>query len=72
MKIKGKDVMWKSENENVAVLFDLFDLGNKFKVYRKVSYMPEDIKSWAYAYAFGTMGEAMSCAREIPDIIAVR
>ena len=72
MKIKGNEVLWKSEKGNVAVAFSQFDMGDKYKVYHKVSYLPENIETWAYAYAYGTMGEAMNCARKIPDNVVVR
>lgn len=35
MKIRGNEVMHMSERENVAITYDMFGLGNKYKVYKK-------------------------------------
>ena len=72
MKIKGNEVLWKSEKENVAVAFNQFDLGNQYKVYRKVSYLPENFRMWEYLTSFGTMGEATCYAREVYDVLVMR
>ena len=73
MKIKGQEVMWKSEAGNVAVTYCAQDMGNKYKVYHKVKYDPNTpITRWAYAYAFGTLSEATKCAMKIPDDVVLR
>ena len=36
MKIRGDEVLWLSEKGNVAVTYAQFDLGEKYKVFRKV------------------------------------
>lgn len=66
MKIKGKEVLWKSEKENIAVAFSQFDMGDKFKVYRKIYYSSKN-SIWEYVIAFGTMGEAVMYAGKIYD-----
>lgn len=72
MKIYGNEVLWKSEKENVAVAFNQFDLGNKYKVYRKVSYLPENYRMWECLISFCTMGEATSYAKKIYDVLVMR
>lgn len=65
MKIKGNEVLWLSEKENVAVVYVQFDLGEKYKVYRKVRYDENSI--WEFNNAFGTQGEATRYAKQILD-----
>ena len=65
MKIKGNEVLWLSEKENVAVAYAQFDLGKKYKVFRKVKYGDNSI--WEYNNSFGTQGEATRCAKQILD-----
>ena len=65
MKIKGNEVLWLSEKGNVAVAYAQFDLGAKYKVFRKVKYGDNSI--WEYNNAFGTQGEATMCAKQILD-----
>lgn len=38
MKIRGNEVLWLSEKGNVAVTYAQFDLGAKYKIFRKVKY----------------------------------
>ena len=66
MKINGNVVLWKSDKENVAVAYSQFDLGEKYKVYRKVKYGDNSI--WEYSIGFGTYGEAVNYAGKILDI----
>lgn len=66
MKINGNVVLWKSDKENVAVAYSQFDLGEKYKVYRKVKYGDNSI--WEYSIGFGTHGEAVNYAGKILDI----
>lgn len=65
MKIKGNEVLWLSEKENVAVAYAQFDLGEKYKIYRKVKYGDNSI--WEFNNAFGTQGEATRYAKQILD-----
>lgn len=65
MKIKGNEVLWLSEKENVAVVYAQFDLGEKYKVYSKVRYDENSI--WEYNIGFGTQGEATRYAKQILD-----
>lgn len=66
MKIKGNEVLWKSKKENVAVAYSQFDMGEKYKVYRKVKYNESFI--WEYVISFGTQGEATRYASKILDV----
>lgn len=66
MKIRGNEVSWLSENGNVTVTYSQFDLGAKYKVFRKVKYGDNSI--WEYNNAFGTQSEAMSYAKKIYDV----
>ena len=70
MKVKDYKQMWKSENKNIYVFYNQFDLGAKYKVYRKVSY-DGNIKS-EYLIAFNTIAEAINYAKNINDIIVER
>ena len=72
MKIKGNEALWKSEKGNVAVAFSQFDMGDKYKVYYKVSYLPENFETWEFLIAFATIGEAVSYAGKIYDEPALR
>lgn len=65
MKIKGNEVLWSSEKENVAVVYAQFDMGKKYKIYRKVRYDEKSI--WEFYNAFGTQGEAIRYAKQILD-----
>ena len=65
MKIKGNEVLWLSEKGNVAVSYAQFDLGAKYKVFRKVKYGDNSI--WEYNNSFGTQGEAIMYAKQILD-----
>ena len=65
MKIKGNEVLWLSEKENVAVTYAQFDLGMKYKIYRKVKYGDNSI--WEFNNAFGTQSEAIRYAKQILD-----
>lgn len=65
MKIKGNEVLWLSEKENVAIAYAQFDLGKKYKVFRKAKYGNNSI--WEYNNSFGTQGEAIKYAKQILD-----
>lgn len=65
MKIRGNEVLWLSKKGNVAVSYAQFDLGAKYKLFRKVKYGDNSI--WEYDNAFGTQGEAIRYARQILD-----
>ena len=49
----------------MAVAYAQFDLGKKYKVFRKVKYGDNSI--WEYNNSFGTQGEATMCAEQILD-----
>ena len=72
MKIKGNEILWKSENGNIAVAFSKFDMGDKYKIYQKILFVPENLESWDFLISFGTMGEAVSYAGKIHDEPALR
>lgn len=65
MKIKGNEVLWLSEKENVAVAYAQFDLGKKYKVFRKAKYGNNSI--WEYNNSFGTQCEAIKYVKQILD-----
>lgn len=65
MKIKGNEVLWLSEKENVAIAYAQFDLGKKYKVFRKAKYGNNSI--WEYNNSFGTQGEAIKYTKQILD-----
>lgn len=71
MKIKGNEVLWLSENGNIALTHSQFDLGAKYKVLRKVKYKLEDDdgynEMWEYNNAFATHGEALNYAKKMND-----
>lgn len=66
MKIKGNEVLWSSEKENVAVTYAQFDLGAKYKIFRKVKYRDNSV--WEFNNAFGTQSEAIGYAKQILDV----
>jgi hypothetical protein len=72
MKVKGNEVLWQSENGNVVVAYSVFDFGNKYKIYRKICYEPDNIICWEFTNCFATMGEAVSYARKIFDTLVTR
>lgn len=65
MKIRGDEVLWLSEKGNVAVTYAQFDLGEKYKIFRKVKYGDNSI--WEFDNAFGTQSEATRYAKQILD-----
>lgn len=65
MKIKGNEVLWLSEKGNVAVAYAQFDLGEKYKIYRKVKYGDNSI--WEFSISFGTQSEATRYAKQMLD-----
>lgn len=65
MKIRKNEVLWLSNKENVAVTYSQFDLGGKYKIYRKVKYGDNSV--WEYNNTFGAQGEAISYAKQILD-----
>jgi hypothetical protein len=61
MKIKGNEVLRMSEKGFLAIAFRQFDMGMKYKIYRKITYQCEDgtcNNVWEYVNSFGTQGEA--------------
>lgn len=75
MKIKGNEVLRMSEKEFLAIAFSQFDLGMKYKLYRKISYRCEDgtyNHVWEYVNSFGTQGEAEQYLNKCCDIETIR
>lgn len=70
MKIKGNEVMWQSDNKNIAITYSQFDLGEKYKVLRKARYGENEV--WEYVNSFVTYGEALDYAKKIYDVIVER
>lgn len=66
MKIRGDEVLWLSEKGNVAVTYAQFDLGAKYKIFRKVKYGDNSV--WEFNNAFGTQSEAIGYAKQILDV----
>lgn len=66
MKIKGNEIYWLSDKDNVAIVYSQFDLGAKYKVYRKAKY--GNNHHWDYVTAFGFYGEALEYAKKIYDV----
>ena len=66
MKIRGDEVLWLSEKGNVAVTYAQFDLGEKYKVFRKVKYGDNSVLE--YNIGFGMKGEAIRYAKQILDV----
>ena len=66
MKIRGNELLWLSEKGNVAVTYAQFDLGAKYKIFRKVKY--GDSSVWEFNNAFGTQSEAVGYAKQILDV----
>lgn len=70
MNVKGNEVLWMSENGNIALTYSQFDLGAKYKVLRKVKYEREDgehNEAWESVNAFTTQGEALNYAKKMND-----
>lgn len=65
MAVKDYKEMWKSEKENVFVFYSQFDMGRRYKVYRRVSY--RGICRLEYLNAFETIGEAVRFAEKVFD-----
>lgn len=70
MKVKDYKELWKSEKENVFVFYSQFDMGAKYKVYRKVSY-DGNIRA-EYLIAFESLGKAVEYAKKVVDKIVVK
>lgn len=70
MKVKDYEEMWRSEKENIFVFYSQFDMGMKYKVYRKVSY--GGLIRAEHIASFGTHGEAVKYAMKIFDKIVDR
>lgn len=74
-KIKGNEIFWQSNNKNVSVCYSQFDLGAKYKVYRKVFYTLDDgtlRKCWEFLISFSHFGEAVSYAKRDNDLKIIR
>lgn len=64
--IKGHEVLYISAKGNLAVVYAMYDLGEKYKVYRRVRYGENRI--WEYLIGFNTQGEALKYASQIIDV----
>ena len=70
MKIRLDEVLWMSENGNVALTYSQFDLGAKYKVLTKIRYKLDGggcNEMWEFYNAFGTYGDALNYAKQICD-----
>lgn len=65
----GQEI-WKSEKENVLVFYSQFDMGLKYKVYRKVSY--DGSVKLEFVNSFPTQYMAVNHARQIYDKVVER
>lgn len=63
-------LQWTSHKRNVIVIFNQWDMGNKYKIYRKVRYGSNELLE--YVISFGTQGEAVAYANNIYDVIVER
>lgn len=68
--IRGNEVMFTSSKGNVSVAYAREDIGEKYKVYRKVRY-DENIV-WEYIIGFNALSEALMYAGQIIDVEFVR
>lgn len=66
-KIKNRDVLWMSKCGNIAVTYDSEDMGDKYHIYHKAIYVPENIENWEILITFPTLGEAVGYAEKIYD-----
>ena len=62
--------LWASEKSNIIVNYDQYYLGMKYKVYRRISY--NRLIRWEYVNSFNTLGEAVTYAKRMNDIIVER
>ena len=66
-KIRGNEIWWKSENGNVAVTYSVFDLGKKYKVFRKV----RDDAGWRFEDALDSPVRALGYLEKAVDLPVV-
>ncbi len=67
-KIRGKEVWWKSENENVAIVYDVFGLGMKYHAYRKVKDDAGLALGWRYEQSFESPVHALGYLKKTVDL----
>jgi len=67
-KIRGKEVWWKSEKGNVAVVYDAFGLGMKYHAYRKVRDDAGWALGWRYEKSFESPIHALSYFEKSVDL----
>ena len=70
MKFKNYEELWRSEKENVFLFYNQWDMGAKYKIYRKVFY-GEKI-GLEFVNSFTTHGEALTYAKKIHDTLIER
>lgn len=70
MKFRDYEELWRSEKENVFMFYSRWDLGAKYKIYRKVSY--GERTGLEYVNSFTTYGEAFTYAKKTHDILIER
>lgn len=68
--IKGKEIMYTSNNGNISVAYAKDDLGEKYKVYRKVRY--DENLVWEYVIGFNNQCEALKYVGKMLDVVIVR
>lgn len=70
MKFRDYVELYESEKKNVYVFYDQWDMGAKYKIYRKVNY---GIRiGLEYVNSFVTQGEALAYAKKIHDCLIER
>ena len=67
MNIDGNEVLWMSEEGNIAIAYSQFDDDKKYRVYRKVRY--REITEWDFRIPFETKRKAMKYAKELADTV---
>lgn len=59
-KLKGNPVYYQSDNGNVAVTYDMYSLGNKYKVYAFKNRL-----WWEYCDSFLTLSDAIKYSKKL-------
>ncbi len=78
MKIKGNEACMISNNGYLAVTYSPFDFGNRYKLYRKISYIqdgnvPEEFYDvWTYVTSFQSFTAARQYMENAPDVKTIR
>lgn len=65
--VSGLPVMWESKGGNIVVLYSQFDMGEKYKLKRRIRFNGKI--DWEYVESFGTLGEAVAYGKFMYDRI---